>query len=96
MRKGRIEIWEIGDPENCAGCRQMKIYLTELSKKWDASFSLIPFSFVHPNLAKNIKRIKKLCGGLPKSIPVVIIRNKRGLHMFNGEGGFEGIEEKLT
>ena len=96
MREGRIEIMEIGDPENCGGCRQMKAYLMELSKKWDVSFSLIPFSFVRPNLTKNIQRIKKLCGGLPKSIPVVIIKNSRGLHMFSGDNGFEGMEEELS
>lgn len=96
-KERRIEILEIGDPENCLGCRRMEVYLKELSKQYsDASFDLIPFSFARKNLAKNVKKVQELYGKLPRSIPVVIINSERGVHIFDGDSGFEGIEEELT
>jgi len=93
--KRRIEIWEIGDPENCSGCKKMEDYLKDLTKYSNASFDLIPFSFVRKNLAKNVKRVRELYGKLPRSIPVVIIKSNKGVYIFDGDSGFERIEEEL-
>ena len=96
-KERRIEILEIGDPDNCPGCRRMEAYLKDLTRQYsDVSFDLIPFSFARKNLGKNVKKVRELYGKLPRSIPVVIIRNERGVHIFDGDSGFEGIEEELT
>lgn len=96
-KERRIEIIEIGDPENCPGCRRMEAYLKDLTKQYfDASFDLIPFSFVRQNLDKNVKKVRELYGKLPRSIPVVIIKNGNGMHIFDGDSGFDGIEEELV
>lgn len=95
-KERRIEILEIGDPENCAGCRRMEAYLKDLTQQYsDASFDLIPFSFTRKNLDKNVKKVRELYGKLPRSIPVVIVKNYDGTHIFDGNSGFDGIEELL-
>lgn len=94
LRRGSIEIYEIGDPENCSGCQQIAYLLEDISTRQGVSFELIPYSFVHKNSTKNIKKIMRLYGKLPKSIPVVIIKNRRGIHVFNSDTGFGGIEEE--
>lgn len=94
MTKRHIKIYEIGDPENCPGCRQMKRFLTDLSKRYDVSFSLIPFSFVHKNSEKSLQRIRKLYGKEILSIPVVIIVKEDNQRVFFDN--FEEIERDIV
>lgn len=95
-KERRIEILEIGDPENCPGCRRMEVYLKDLTRQhFDVSFSFIPYSFVQKNSIKAVRKIKKLYGKLPRSIPVVIIEDDKGLHIFDGDTGFKGMENLI-
>jgi hypothetical protein len=95
-KERRIEILEIGDPENCPGCRKMESYLRDLTGQYsDASFDLIPFSFARKNSEKNVKKVRELYGKLPRSIPVVIIKNENEVHIFDGDSGFDGIEDLI-
>lgn len=43
-----------------------------------------------------MKKVRELYDKLPRSIPVVvIIKNDNGIHIFDGDSGFDSIEEEL-